>query len=130
MIYKSRLHILSFIFKPLLIGLLIIGIFGLVYLRSSILKLEYSLGDLEKKKVNCLKERKMLFAEKTSLLSFAKIEASQGNSDGFVLPDRIKVVHLSKQKKYLPYKNCYQIFQNRLQRDCSWQVKDSAYSKS
>jgi hypothetical protein len=104
MIHTGRTNIFSFIVKPLLIGLLIFGIFGLVYLRSSFVKLEYSVSDLENKKTNCLRERKMLLAEKTSLLSFAKLEEEPGASDGFVLPDRIKVIHVDRQKRSLPYK--------------------------
>jgi hypothetical protein len=100
---KSSMNIFSFILKLLLILLLISCVFGVVYLRSSYLTLEYSLGDLEKKKMDSLKERKMLFAEKTGLLSFEKLEASQ-KSEGFILPNRVKVVHLSKQKKTLPFK--------------------------
>ena len=101
---KGHMDILSFILKPLLIILLIFGVFGLVYLRSSFLKIEYSLSDLERKKMNCLKDRKMLLAEKISLISFVKLEDSHGSSDGFIFPDRIKVIHISNQKKYLPYK--------------------------
>jgi len=104
MMCRGRINILSFIIRPLLIALLIFGVFGLVYLRSSFVKLEYSVGDLEKKKINCLRERKMLLAEKTSLLSFAKLEESPGASDSFVLPDRIKVIHVDKQNRSLPYK--------------------------
>ncbi len=101
---KNSINILSLIFKPLSVVFLIFCVFGLVYLRSSFLTLEYSLGDLEKKKMNCLKERKMLLAEKTSLLSFAKMEASHSDGEGLVLPERVKVVHASKQKRHLPYK--------------------------
>jgi hypothetical protein len=101
---KHTCSIFSFVVKPLLILLLIVGIFGLVYLRSNFLTLEYSFGELEKKRVNCLKEQKMLLAEKTSLLSFAKLESSRGSTGGFVLPDRVKVIHVSKEKRYLPYK--------------------------
>jgi hypothetical protein len=104
MMHTGRTNILSYIIKPLLIGLLIFGVFGLVYLRSSFVKLEYSIADLETKKINCLTERKMLLAEKTSLLSFAKLEESPGASGGFVLPDRIKVIHVDKQNRSLPYK--------------------------
>jgi hypothetical protein len=105
MIRKSGINLLLFLCKPLLIAFLIVGVFGLVYLRSSFVKLEYSLGDLEKKKMNCLKERKMLLAEKTKLLSYAKLEASPSDGEGFSLPDRrMKVVYLTKQKNTLPYK--------------------------
>jgi len=100
----GRTNILSCIIRPLLVGILIFGVFGLVYLRSSFVKLEYSVGDLEKKKTSCLRERKMLLAEKTSLLSFAKLEESPGAGGNFVLPDRIKVVHVDKQNRSLPYR--------------------------
>jgi hypothetical protein len=102
---NTNRNIVSFIFKPLFIVILLFGVFGLVYLRSSVLTLEYRLGDIEKKKMDCLRERKMLLAEKTSLLSFEKVEASFINSSsGFVFPDRIKVIHVKKQKGSLPYK--------------------------
>jgi hypothetical protein len=102
MTHKCKMNILSCIFKPLLVLLLIFGAFSLVYLRSSFLKLEYSLGDLEKRKMDCLKERKILLAEKTGLLSFAKLEVSQSEDESFILPDRVKVIHLSNEKRDLP----------------------------
>lgn len=100
----SSKNMLLFMLKPLFIALLIFGVFGLVYLRSGVMTLEYSLGDLEKKKMNYLKERKMLLAEKTSLLSFERVEASLSGSHGFVFPDRIRVIHVKKQKGSLPYR--------------------------
>ncbi len=100
----SSWNMLSFVFKPLFIAILLFGIFGLVYLRSSVMTLEYSLGELEKTKMNYLRERKMLLAEKTSLLSFEKVEASLSRKKGFVFPDRIMVIHVKKQKGSLPYK--------------------------
>ena len=104
MMRKNPFVILSFVIKPLLICLIVVGIFSLVYLRSGFLRLEYDLSELEQKKMNYLKERKMLLAEKTSLLSFAKFEGDFNGKEGFVLPDRLKVVHLSKQKNYASYK--------------------------
>jgi hypothetical protein len=104
MMRKGILSMLSFIVKPCLVILLIFGVFGVVYIRSSFLRLEYSLGELERKKMNDLKERKILLAEKISLLSFAKFEGDQMGNDSFILPDRIKVIHVDRQKRYLPYK--------------------------
>ena len=100
---KTGMHLVSFMLKPFLITLLLVGVFGVVYLRANFLKLEYSLGELEKKKMHCLRDRKMLFAEKTSLLSFARLESSPSDQEGFVLPDRLKVVHISKQMRSLPH---------------------------
>ena len=103
MIYTGSRIIFSSILRPLLIALLLVGVFGLVYLRSSVMTLEYSLGDLEKTRRNYLRERKMLLAEKTSLLSFERVEASLSRSRGFVLPDRIRVIHVKNRKETLPY---------------------------
>ncbi len=99
----SGRNMFSFIFKPLIIAVLLVGVFGIVYLRSSVMTLEYSLGELEKTKMNYLRERKMLFAEKTSLLSIEKVGASLSGSQGFVFPNRVRVIHLNKQKGSLPY---------------------------
>ena len=90
--------------KPLIIIVLLFGLFGIVYLRSSVMQLEYTIGALEKEKMEHLRERKMLLAETTSLLSFEKIEASLSKSQGFVFPDRIRVIHVKKQEKVSPYR--------------------------
>jgi hypothetical protein len=101
---KQRDRFLSWAFRSFLVVLLIVGVFGLVYLRSNYLKMEYCLGDLEKKRMQALREKKLLLAEKTSLVAFAKLETPQAGTDGFVLPDRIKVIHVDRQKKSMPYK--------------------------
>lgn len=92
------------ILKLFIVVLLILGMFGIVYLRSGVMKIEYTIGELEKTKMNYLKERKMLIAEKTSLLSFEKIEASLNSNQDFILPDRIMVIHVEKQEGASPYK--------------------------
>lgn len=93
---------LSFIVKSLCIVLLVFGLFGIVWLRSEILRLEYSIADLEKKKMEYLKEKRMLFAEKARLLSFEMISASLGEE--FVFPDRTRVIHVKKQRGVEPHK--------------------------
>ena len=105
MIYTgNRRNVVSFIIKPLLIALLLFSLFGLVWLRSHVVTLEYNLSDLEKKKIACLKERKMLLAAKANILSFGKVEASLSKNHSFVFPDRIRVIHVKKQKESLPHK--------------------------
>lgn len=103
MMLNTRMNLATFLLKPFLIVLLLVGIFGLIYLRSNCTKLEYALGELEKKKMHCLRERKMLFAEKTSQLSFARLESSPNDQEGFVLPDRLQVVYVSKENRSLPH---------------------------
>jgi hypothetical protein len=101
---KRSLDLCALIFKPFLVCLLIAGVFALVYTRSGVMKLEYRLADLEKKKALCLRERNMLFAEKTSLLSFAKMETDAGNEDSYILPDRVRVIYVDRNKKTLSRK--------------------------
>ncbi|MBI5188512.1 MAG: hypothetical protein HZA07_05520 [Nitrospirae bacterium] len=94
----SNKNMLSFIVKFLCIALLLFGVFGLVWLRSSITTLEYNLGDLEKKKMEHIKERKRLLAERASLLSPLHL------THGFVFPDRVRVIHVKKQRGPAPYR--------------------------
>jgi len=97
-------NIVFFIFKPFCIALLLISLFSLICLRSNIIKLEYEIGALEKKVAECLKERRMLLAERASLQSFEKVHASNGGNYNLVVPDRVKVVHIKTPKGSLPHK--------------------------
>ncbi len=101
---SRRRNLISFLFMPLCIALLLLGMFSIVWLRSSVIKLEYKLGELEKKKEECLKVKRMLLAEKASLFSFERVESSMGKNNRFIFPDRVKVIHIEKQKEPLPYR--------------------------
>jgi hypothetical protein len=96
--------LMSFIFKPICITVLLVGHFNLVWLKSHVLNLEYSIGVLEKMKVDHIKERRLLLAEKAGLQSLERLEASATESRNFIFPDRVKVIHVKKQKGPLPHK--------------------------
>lgn len=100
----SSKNMILFICNAVMITLLVIGVFSLVYLRSSAMKLEYNLGDLEKAKMNYLRERKTLLAEKARLISLEKFDVSSDEKYGFIFPDRMRVIHVNRQKESLPYK--------------------------
>ena len=93
-----------FIFRSLCIALLLVGQFSLVWLKSHVLSLEYNIGILETVKANHMKERRLLLAEKAGLQSLEKLEASVANSSDFIFPDRVKVIHVKRQKDSLPHK--------------------------
>jgi len=99
-----RQSIVSFVFRAFLVILLIIGGFAVVYLRSSFIKLEYSVASLEKEKTSCLKERKMLLAQKSGFLGFEKLGTSLNKDQKFIIPDRLRVIHVQKAERYLPHK--------------------------
>ncbi|MEW6739652.1 MAG: hypothetical protein ACOYU2_01340 [Nitrospirota bacterium] len=93
--------------KPLSIAMLLLSIFSIVWLRSSFVSLEYGISSLEKKKSVLMKDRKMLAAERASLLSVERFEKVAGNStvnSGFAFPDRVKVVYVKKAKDNEPYR--------------------------
>lgn len=103
-ITRTIYEIFSLLLKPLTFIALLILIFGIVYLRSNVTKLEYDIGELEKKKMEYVKERKLLLAKRASLLSLEKLEVSLNLYDEYILQDRLKVIYVDKQKGILPYK--------------------------
>lgn len=99
-----RKSMMTFILKPLCIALLLAGQFSLVWLKSNVLTLEYKIGVLEKMKAEQIKERRLLLAEKAGLQSLERLEASSMENDSFVFPDRVRVIHVKRQKGSLPHK--------------------------
>ncbi len=99
---------LSFFYKPLCMVLLLFGLFGLIWLRSNVVSLAYELRSLEEKKIAALKDMKSSLAERASLMSLEKIDASfkgsvQGETvyanSGYVFPDRVRVVHIKQNRR-------------------------------
>ncbi|MBF0329116.1 MAG: hypothetical protein HQL10_08150 [Nitrospirae bacterium] len=92
----------SMIARPLLVVLVILSAFTIVWIRSTVVSLEYSINNLEKKKMQALKESKLLSAEKANLLSIEKLEKVASNN--FVIPDRVKVVQVRQGWVKVPQK--------------------------
>ena len=93
-----------FLFRYSCIALLLVGLFSLVWLKSRVLNVEYNIGVLEKMKADHIKERRLLLAEKAGLQSLERLEAAAMASNSFIFPDRVKVIHVKKQKGSLPHK--------------------------
>lgn len=83
------------VLKPLSIVMLLFMIFTIVWLRSSVVSLEYRLSSLEKKKVELARDRKLLLAERSNLLAIGRLENTAAGS-GFAFPDRMRVVYVKK----------------------------------
>jgi len=96
--------IFSFVLIPLAVGLLLFGIFSIVWLRSSVRTVEYSIAQLDNKRMETLKERKMLMAEKASLLSIQNVKNTSDGKLGLVFPDRVKVIYVKREGGVTPYK--------------------------
>ncbi len=102
---KMDCNMLSLLGKPLCVALLLIGLFGLIWLRSSVTTVAYDLRTLEDKKMDALKETKILLADRAKLMSIEKLDASfrantqdNGKFADYVFPDRTKVVHIARSR--------------------------------
>jgi hypothetical protein len=99
---KTNTNMLSLIQKPLCIAFLLVGLFGLIWLRSSVTTVAYDLRNLEEKKGEALKNEKILLAERAKLMSLEKLDVSfrtnsrdEGRYADYVFPDRTKVIHIA-----------------------------------
>jgi hypothetical protein len=99
--------IVSLIYLPFFAGILLLGLFALIWLRSSIVQTSYSLRNLEEKKMESLKDMKMLLAERAKLMSLDKLDVLLSNSlqrdgtivaGGYIFPDRVKVIQVKRHK--------------------------------
>lgn len=113
MMLRRRNHGMIFLLKPFFILFLFVSLFGLVWLRSSIMTTAYELRSLEEERMRMIKEREMLLAERAKLMSLEKINASfHGQSKrtrryavkGYIFPERSRVVHIKERSQTTPYK--------------------------
>ncbi|MDP2167220.1 MAG: hypothetical protein Q8J64_02680 [Thermodesulfovibrionales bacterium] len=94
----SRTHksMLSHLVHPLLAFLIVLGVFGLVWLRSNIVRVEYRIGMLEKEKTAALREKKALIAKRASALSVGEVQARGIQLAELSFPDRKKVFYVKR----------------------------------
>ncbi|MFZ2197730.1 MAG: hypothetical protein WAV13_08365 [Thermodesulfovibrionales bacterium] len=122
MMHRSNNDFLEFMYKPFCIIILLFGLFGMVWLRAGVVSISYDLRNLEEKKMEALKDRKMLLADRSKVISLANISStlqSQGQrqdngdykrvSSGYVFPDRVKVIHVKKRTGPETYKASLEI---------------------
>jgi hypothetical protein len=100
MIYRGQKNLFLRLTTPLLLVLLCVNIFGLVWLRSQITSTEYRIGQLQREKVEALKEEKFLYAKMSSMFSIQQV-TTRGLELRF--PDRQKVVYVKRDKGGVPY---------------------------
>ncbi len=100
MIYHRRRGVVSYVLKPFLLLLVLVGVFGLVWLRSSIVTAEYAIGALEKRKAEAMKEAQALRAEMASLLSLKEVDERRL---ALAFPDRERVFYVKRDEGGIPY---------------------------
>lgn len=85
--------------KMAIIAVIIILIFSVVWIRSSVVSLEYQLGSLEIKKKELMRDAKTLSAQRTGLLTLKRLEGVASAEGGLTFPDRMKVVYVKNQRE-------------------------------
>lgn len=98
--YRSNF---AFIMAMVIITLLF-GIFSIVWLRSEVRTLEYTIAQIEDQKMKIIKERKALMAEKASLLSIQSVRNLSEGKNVLVFPDRAMVTYVKKDEISAPYR--------------------------
>jgi hypothetical protein len=97
---------------------MLLGLFGMVWLRSGVVSISYDLRNLEEKKMEALKEKKTLLAGRSKVISLANLGPSfqrQNNGDykrlssDYVFPDRVKVIHVKRRTAPETYKASLEI---------------------
>ncbi len=115
---KTGGNVLSLFYKPLCVVILLSGLFGLIWLRSGVVATAYDLRNLEEKKMESLKDRKILLAERAKLMSLEKIDASfRGNvrgetrlaTDENMFSNRVRVIHIKRNSVPGPYRASLQV---------------------
>ena len=122
MMRRSNNDFLEFIYKPFCIVILLFGLFGMVWLRAGVVSISYDLRNLEEKKMEALKDMKMLLADRSKVISLANISSTlqrqgqrQDNGDykrvssDYVFTDRVKVIHVKKRTGPETYKASLEI---------------------
>lgn len=86
------------VLKPLSVAALLFLVFAVVWLRSSVVSLEYGLSKLEKKKMELTRDKKILLAEQANLLYVGRLQSAAANGSELAFPDRVKVIYVAKAR--------------------------------
>ncbi len=87
-----------FLLRLCLLLYLVICVFALIWLRTTIVNIEYELGELNTQKVALLREEKLLMANRASIYSTMKIEYIATERLGMNLPDRENIFYVKRTK--------------------------------
>ena len=79
-------------------------LFSTVWLRASVVNLEYEIGALNELKTDLVRERKIVMAHRASSFSLEKIEGVAMERLGMTLPERENVYFVKRTMVAAPYR--------------------------
>lgn len=80
------------------------GVFALIWLRTTVVNLEYEISELGKQKMELMREERFTSTEKANYYSVEKIEKNAIKRLGMSLPEREKIFFVKKVRGAAPYK--------------------------
>ncbi|MCX8030231.1 MAG: hypothetical protein N3A59_01455 [Thermodesulfovibrionales bacterium] len=104
---RKRHKRISLIFKSLSLILVIVVVFFVLKHKNTVTTLEYQISLLEKKKMQLIKEKDQLRAEKLKLASIDNIKKFASAHEEFQFPDRKKVITVVTTKEAEPRSAAY-----------------------
>ncbi len=102
---KRKNRFLRFL-KPLSLAVTLALLFGVVWLRSTVVSIEYKLSELEGTKKILARDNKLLAADRAKLSSIGRFD---GTGHGFIIPDRVQVVYVKQAGAGDAYKASYSV---------------------
>lgn len=106
---RKKRSFFGLLFKFSLFILLILSVFAMLGQKNAFTGVEYKISMLEKKKMELIKERKYVIAEKAKLSSIENIKKVAVNPEEFQFPDRKKVVYVKTVKQPETHTVSYQL---------------------
>ncbi len=106
---RHRKNRTVFALKVLSVLLIVASIFAVVCLRASFTSLEFRLSNLEKMKMEALRDQKTLVAQKAGLMALTRVEKADLAGLGFSFPERKRVVYVRGADVKGPYRAAYNV---------------------
>ena len=104
---RDQGNVLSYFVRMCACLLIVMGFFGLVWLRSSIRDQEYEIGALQNEYQGMLRHMHNLDAEKATLFSVAQTGTVVSEKLGMDFPDRTRVFYVKRDRGNVPYEAAY-----------------------
>ena len=79
-------------------------LFSIIWLRATVVNLEYEIGDLDRMRADLLRESKMVVAQRANFYSTGKIEKVALKRLGMTMPVRQNVFYVNRSQGARPYR--------------------------
>jgi cell division protein FtsB len=83
---------------------IVLCLFLMIWLRAAVVNLEYEIGDLDKQRVDLVRERKIMVARRANFYSTGKIEKVALRRLGMTMPERQNVYYVKRRLAAGPYR--------------------------